>query len=149
MKMLAIALIFILLSTAYALDYTIDAPKEVNVGEWFKINVSVFSDKDLNLTAYSYVYKNFNCVGQGWVTNKKEVFLHSGESKNIILEDLIKHGTESGYYNLRVKLRYDNETIVETYNLKVNSGGEIDTTYLYIGLVVVSLVGLYLVIRKG
>ena len=147
--MAVFALVLLLsVSAAASLEYNISYPEEVEIGKWFKIDVSLKSEEPANVTLYSYVYKGFNCVGQGWITNKQEVRLQPDIVSHVVLEDLIKHGTEEGYYNLRVKIKHDNNTLVETYTIKVVGSQEIDTTYLYIGLVVVSLVGLYFVIRK-
>lgn len=149
MRSAVFALVLLLsISAAASLEYNVTYPGEVKVGEWFKVNVSLKSDEPINITLYSYVYKGFNCVGQGWTTNKKEIHLQPYVVSYVVLEDLIKHGTEEGYYNLRVKMKYDNKTVVETYTIKVVGAKEIDAIYLYIGLVVVSLVGLYFVIRK-
>jgi hypothetical protein len=149
MRLLAIIIVFFMIGTAYGLAYNISIPAEVDSGKWFSVNVSAVSEKDLNLTLYSYVYKGFNCVGQDWTANKKEVFLIAGETKQIELKDLVKQGTEQGIYDLRVKLKFDNETLNETYSVIVNSKPEITPIYLYIGLVVVSLVGLYLIFKRG
>ncbi len=147
-KAILIAMVFLIVGLAYSLDYNISAPSDVKAGQWFKVKVSVASEKDLNLTAYSYVYKGFNCVGQGWITNKKEIFVPANKTIGFELEDLVKHGTEDGYYNLRVKLKFDNITLNQTSRIKVTSSPEIQPTYLYIGLVAVSLFGLYFVLKR-
>ena len=147
-KAILIAMIFLIMGIAYSLDYNISIPSEVEVGKWFNINISIVSGKALNLTAYSYVYKGFNSVGQGWVENEREISVPANKTTIFELEDLIKHGTEDGYYNLRVKLKFDNTTLNETRTIKVVNTSKIEPTYLYTGLVIVSLVGLYIVLRK-
>jgi hypothetical protein len=147
-KAILVAVILLTVGAAYSLDYNISTPAEVKTGQWFDVNVSVISDKELNLTAYSYVYKGFNSVGQGWIANKREIFVPANKTVNFELEDLVKHGTEDGYYSLRVKLKFGNTTLNQTRAIRVISASEIEPTYLYTGLVVVSLFGLYLVLRK-
>ncbi len=149
LKMLiACVLIFLVYNVASSLDYNVSFPHEVEVGKWFNVNVSLKSETPLNVTLYSYVYKGFNCVGQGWTDNKQTIILHPNLTEHVVLKDFIKHGTEDGYYNIRLKIKYSNETIVKTETIRVVSRNDVDPTYLYIGLVVVSLVGLYAVMRK-
>ncbi len=147
-----ILLLLLCFSVSYGLEYNISAPEELNVGEWFSVNVSVISEEESEFSVYSYVYEGFNCVGQGWITNQKEIHLEPNQTIEFELEDLIKHGTSEGFYNLRVRFRFDEENkIDETYTVKVVSNSEpvISETYLYMGLVLVSLTGLFIILRKG
>ena len=146
---LFVILVFLSLGSVFALEANVSVPKEVEVGKWFDVNISLKSNDTLNVTLYSYVYKGFNCVGQGWTANKQVILLPANETQKVVLHDLVKNGVEEGYYNLRVKIKYDNATLVKTYSLRVVGGGwDINPTYLYIGLVLVSLIGLYLVVRR-
>ena len=148
-------LLFLLLlcfGIAYGLEYQISTPEEIIVGEWFSVNISMVSKEEMEFSIYSYVYEGFNCVGQGWITNQKEIHLNPNHLIEFELHDLIKHGTEPGFYNLRVRFRFDEENKMdETYTVKVlsNSESTISETYLYIGLVLVSLTGLFVILRKG
>jgi len=95
------------------------------------------------------VFEGLNCVGQGWTFNRKNLELNAGETVDFYLEDLVKQGTEPGFYKLRIKFNHGEESLNETFTVKVNASKGIEPTYLYIGLVVVSLAGLYLVLKKG
>lgn len=129
-----------------ALTYHIDAPKEVQIGKWFNVSVSVTSDKYENLTVYSYVYRNLTVVSQGWTANKKEVALEPGKQVNLTLEDIIKQNTDDGIYNLRVRFRYGGEVLNETSALKVYAETKVfEESYLYFILIVVSIIGLGLI----
>ena len=151
MKCGLLALILLVsFGTVYGFEYNISAPEEINVGEWFSVNVSVVSEEYTNFTVYSYVYEGFNCVGQGWTINQKAISLEPNQTIEFELEDLIKHGTPGGFYNLRVRFRFDEENkLDETYTVKVISEPSISETYLYIGLVLISLLGLFVILRKG
>lgn len=143
-------LLILCISAAEALEYNISVPQETTVGKWFAVNISVHTNETITLEAYSYVYKGFNCTGQGWIANKKEVSLAAGETKTFTLEDLIKFGTEEGMYNLRVKLNHENSNITETYSLKVLEGEsemQFKEIYLYLGLIAVCIIGVFLAFR--
>jgi hypothetical protein len=148
-SLLIVIILFLSIGSVLALEVNVSVPEEVEEGKWFDVNVSLKSNTSLNVTLYSYVYRGFNCVGQGWITNRQTVVLKPNVIQHVVLHDLIKNGVDEGYYKLRVKVKYDNETIVRTYPLRVVNGNfDIEPTYLYIGLVLVSLVGLYLVVRR-
>lgn len=149
MKLFAFLMSLLMIGTAFGLSYNISVPEAVETGNWFYVNVSMISEKDLNLTTYSYVFNGLDCVGQGWTMNQKNISLIAGEPTDIVLQDLVKRGTESGFYKLRIKLNFDNESINETFMVKVNASKGIEPTYLYIGLVLISIAGLYLVLKKG
>jgi len=136
-----------IISLGYAtLSYTIDAPKEVQTGEWFNVSISVTSDEHENLTVYSYVYRDMNVISQGWAANKKETSLEPDKQVNITLEDMIKYNTEEGIYSLRVRFRCGGDILNETYQIKVYSETKIfEENYLYFILVVVSVIGLGLI----
>jgi hypothetical protein len=143
-----IALTFVALASAYALEYNISVPEEVNSGKWFDVNVSVYSNNETNFSVYAYVYKGFECFGQGWTSNKKEILLQAGESKDFTLSDLVKYNTPEGYYNLRVRFRLpDNQNITETYNLKVVSESSFKEIYLYAGLIALCVVGIIFALK--
>lgn len=149
---LFLLLLLLCFGIAYGLEYQISTPEEIIVGEWFSVNISMVSEEEMKFSIYSYVYEGFNCVGQGWITNQKEIHLKPNIPIEFGLHDLIKHGTEPGFYNLRVRFRFDEENkIDETYTVKVlsNSESTISETYLYMGLVLVSLTGLFVILRKG
>jgi hypothetical protein len=136
------------LATAYALEYNISVPEEVKSGKWFDVNVSVYSNDEVNFSVYSYVYKGFESFGQGWTANKKEIVLQAGESKDIMLSDLVKYNTPEGYYNLRIRFRLpDNQNLTETYNLKVVSESSFKEIYLYAGLIALCVVGVIFALR--
>lgn len=130
------------IGSCFGLEYNISQPEQVDVGEWFDVNVSVHSEEAINFSVYSYVYDGFNCVGQGWTDNKKEISLSADESKDVVLSDLVKYNTEDGYYNLRVRFKFlDGSNITETYNVKVVSEEQFKETYLYGGLVALCIIG--------
>jgi hypothetical protein len=137
------------MNSALALDYIIAVPSEVKAGEWFNVNISLVPDEDINLTVYSYVFQGLNCVGQGWNINQKQVNLLANQQQDTALEDMVKLGTEEGLYKLRIKLKFDSTELNETYTLKVNAVNKspIEETYLYAGLVIVSIIGLFIVIK--
>ena len=126
--------------------YNVNAPKEIQAGKWFNVSVSASSNESTNLTIYSYVYKELNVVSQGWTANKKEVMLEPNDEVNLTLEDLIKYNTEDGIYNLRVRLKYNDQMINETVQVKVYHEAKIfEENYLYFILIVASLIGLGLI----
>lgn len=136
------------LGLASGLEYDIYAPEEVRTGEWFDVNVSVYSEEEINFSVYSYVYKGFNNVGQGWTANKKEVSLEAGGSEELVLSDIVKYNTEDGYYNLRVRFKFpDDSNMTETYNLKVVSEKGFKEIYLYMGLVAFCIIGVVLAFK--
>ena len=147
---LLLLLLLLCFGVSYGLEYNISAPEEIKVGEWFLVNVSVVSEESINFTVYSYVYEGLNCIGQGWTINQKEISLEPNQPIEFELEDLVKHGTPEGFYNLRIRFRFDEENkLDETYTVKVTSESVISETYLYIGLVLISLLGLFVILRKG
>ena len=130
-------LLILCIETGLAFDYDISAPEQVVIGEWFSTNVSITADEPINLSVYSYVYEGLNNIGQGWTANKKEFSLGSGEKVDFSLDDLVKYGTEEGFYSLRVRFRFGQDNITETFSVKVigNQGFAIKETYLYIGFI--------------
>jgi len=145
----AVLLTAICMNSALAIDYIIAVPSEVKTGEWFNVNISLVSDEDINLTVYSYVFQGLNCVGQGWNINQKQVSLFANQQQNTALEDMVKLGTEEGLYKLRIKFKFGSTELNETYTLKINAANKspIEETYLYAGLVIVSIIGLFIVIK--
>jgi len=139
-----IFLIFTFFSTSFGLNYSVKFPEEVKVGEWFNVTVYLESNESENVQLYSYVFKGLNCISQGWTVNKKEIHLEAGEKKTIILEDMIKKGSEEGIYKIRIKIKYDNLTLNETSYIKVKSSSVEIETYLYSMLVLLSITGLIL-----
>ena len=134
---------FFAMSSCLAFDYNIEALNQVETGEWFDTNISVYSEESINFTIYSYVYKGFNNVGQGWIANQQQIKLESGETQDIILSDLVKFNTEEGSYNLRVRFKFsETKNITETYNLKVIAKESFKETYLYAGLIALCIVGM-------
>lgn len=140
-------LVLLTFSLSYALvDYNISYPKEVEIGKWFNVSVTIVSDEDVNVSVYSYVYKGLNVVSQGWTANKKELSLKAGQVLNISLEDMIKHNTEEGIYNLKVRVKYDDTVLNKTATIKVFSKSNLfEENYIYTILVIVSIIGLGLV----
>ena len=129
-----------------SISYNVDAPKEIQVGKWFNVSVSVSSNESTNLTIYSYVYQGLNVVSQGWTANKKEIILEPNDEVNLTLEDLVKYNTEDGIYNLRVRFKYSDQTINETFQVKVYHEAKIfEENYLYFILIIASVIGLGLI----
>ncbi|MDD5239376.1 MAG: hypothetical protein PHH61_02845 [Candidatus Nanoarchaeia archaeon] len=139
------------MNAAEALEYNISAPDWVAAGEWFAVTVTASSDESVTFDAYSYVYQGFNCVGQGWIANKKEISLAAGETKTFSLDDLVKFGTEAGLYNLRVRFKFnESSNITETFSVKVlegDAGMPFKEIYLYIGLIAVCAIGVFLAFK--
>jgi len=143
-------LLILCLSAAEAFDYTIDAPENVTIGEWFAVNATVSSNETTSFDAYSYVYQGFNCVGQGWIANRKEISLAAGETKTFSLDDLVKFGTAEGLYSLRIKFKFNDSNITETFSIKVMEGESqmpFKEIYLYVGLIAVCIVGVFLAFK--
>jgi len=140
-------IILLLFSVAYGqVDIKVFAPKEVYVGEWFTVNVSILSNESRNFSVYSYVYRGLDVVSQGWTANMKEVEVHPNEYVNLSLSDLVKIGTADGIYNLKVKVRCSSECYNYTTSLKViNKQSIIKENYLYFILLMVSILGLVLI----
>jgi hypothetical protein len=142
------AIIIAMVPLSYAaLEFNVNAPAEVEIGKWFNISVIISSDNDIsNLSVYSYIYRDTNVISQGWTANRKDINLKAGEPANVTLEDMVKYNTEEGLYNLRVKLRYNDSVINQTFPIKVHSESRLfEENYLYFILVVVSIIGLGLV----
>lgn len=138
------------ISAAGALNYTIEAPENVTVGEWFAVNVTVSSDEPVTFDAYSYVYQSNTCVGQGWIANRDEITLEADEEKSFALEDLVKFGTAEGMYKLRVRFKFLDSNITETYSVKVMEGRSempFKEIYLYTGLIAVCIIGVFLAFK--
>jgi hypothetical protein len=141
-----LALVFLTINTANGLAYNISKPETLKPGDWFNVTVSLNSEKPVNLTIYSYVYKELNCISQGWTANKEELIV-SG-TKTLVLKDMVKLNTEPGIYNLRVRLKFDNQTINETSSVQVlGETSWLKESYLYAILVLISLVGLGLMFK--
>jgi hypothetical protein len=146
--MLAVLVIFIMAISlgSATLSYSVDAPKEVQIGKWFNVSVSIVSDKQDNVSVYSYVYRNLTCISQGWTANKKDISLEPGKQVNIVLQDMIKYNTEEGIYNLRVRLRNGTEVLNQTFPVTVHAETKVfEENYLYLMLVVISIIGLGLI----
>ena len=144
-SLLFIFVFCISVSTCFSLDYSVDFPEEVEVGEWFTVNISVSSLKPVEIETYSYVYDGFNCVSQGWISNKEVVLLEPEKKETIQLKDLIKSGTEEGIYSIRAKVNFENKTVNATDKLVVvdNSSSDMQS-FLYPILVGLSIAGLLL-----
>jgi hypothetical protein len=128
------------------LSYEIDAPEEITIGSWFNVTVNLSADEAINFSVYSYVYRGLDVISQGWTANRQEISLGAGETRQVVLEDLIKHGTEEGIYDLRVRFRTGEQVLNETFSVKVMAESKfIEESYLYFALVVVSVIGLGLV----
>lgn len=148
----AFVLLTLCISTGFGFEYNISVPEEVVAGKWFSVNSTVSSETPVNFTVYSYVYDGNNCVGQGWIDNRKQVSLDAGEEKLIVLEDLVKFGTEQGWYNLRVRYKFGSDNITETFNVRVmeeTAKFSLKETYLYAVLIAVCIIGVYLAFKHN
>ena len=137
-------LCFFCIGSDLAIQYTIDAPSEVEVGEWFTVNITASSETEQNMTIYSYIFKELNCIGQGWTVNQQKIQL-TEETQTIVLKDLVKFNTEQGIYKLRVKMNFEAYSINETFMVQVNSSQVFEESYLYLVLILVSITGISLI----
>jgi hypothetical protein len=88
----------------------IDYPKTVYKGEKFQIKVNITNIKiDDDFFIYSYVYEGLNVLSEDWVHNKQRVELQSGSSAFIILDDKVVNLETPGTYNLKVRVKVDDE----------------------------------------
>lgn len=141
-----IVLMMVISLSSAMLSYSVSAPSELTIGKWFNVSVSIISDKQDNVSIYSYVYKNLTCISQGWTANKKDISLEPGKQMNITLQDMIKYNTEEGIYNLRVRLRDATEVLNQTFPVTVHAETKVfEENYLYLMLVVISIIGLGLI----
>ncbi len=132
----------------------VDAPGELETGEWYNIYVNVTSNENVTeenttVSVYSYVFRELDCVSQGWTANEKQVDLDEGVNE-VVLEDRIKDGVEEGIYDLRVRVREGSRKRDFTKSVKVRTSSSFDfKTLLYSSLVLSSLVAVVYIFTKS
>jgi len=84
----------------------LSVPEKVKTGEEFQVAIRLTTYEDADLEIYSYVYGGKTCYSfYGWKGNAQRYNLKKGESRIIILTDVVKHKAASGFYNIKVRAR--------------------------------------------
>lgn len=137
----------IIIGGASGLSFTVAAPNQTKPGQWFDVNVTIETSQAENITVYSYVYKNLDCVSQGWTANKQSLELEPG-TQTIVLKDMVKYNTLPGIYNLRVRVNSSSGLLNSTQSIYVFEGTTwLKESYLYAILILISVAGIAIVFR--
>ncbi|UCD04002.1 MAG: lamin tail domain-containing protein [Candidatus Woesearchaeota archaeon] len=101
----------------------LEFPNEVKQGDNLTITIRLKNptDRDEELYVYSYVYFGQQLASeQGWVPNRKLVDLEEGEETVIKLKNRIKESAEPTFWNIKVKVKFDEEEIEAKDEVKIN-----------------------------
>ncbi len=107
----------------------ISKPDEVKAGEEFDIKVSLENndDEDYDIDIWSYVYRGPKCYSGKREENKKSIVLGEGSSETIKLSNQLTEA-EQGDYNLKVKIRKNNQKTLKEITEKIRIIEEVDDT---------------------
>ncbi|NOR85025.1 hypothetical protein GQ473_02820, partial [archaeon] len=109
--------------------------KKVIVGDKFETIVQVSNNESIDVfyTIQSYVYNGSRLLSEGylngswekgWAANKYEIMILANETRNIVLENRIKEGINSGNFTLKVKIigdkTYEEKRIIEVIESNIS-----------------------------
>ncbi|MBD3354673.1 hypothetical protein GF361_01655 [Candidatus Woesearchaeota archaeon] len=112
----------------------VSKPDEVKNMEEFDVKVSLENndDEDYDIEIWSYVYRGPKCYSGEREENKKEIILDKKSSETIELSSKITEA-EQGDYNLKVKIRKNNQKTLKEITEKirvVEEVFEVESTFL-------------------
>jgi len=101
----------------------VSKPDEIEAEEDFEIEVSLENndDEDYDIEMWSYVYRGPKCYSGDREENKKYLELDEKSSRTVRLRNKVEEGAERGDYNVKVKIRKNNQKTLKeiTDNIRI------------------------------